>query len=73
MRTTIDIPDEVYRQMRIQAAERGMTLREILLEGFAKQAAPVTKKKFVRPVIHSERKEKLNLTSEQIYDLIDYP
>jgi hypothetical protein len=74
MRTSIDIPDEIYRQIKIQAAERGVTLREILLESFEKnQAAPEPKKKFVRPVIHSKRKDKFNLTNEQIYDLIGFP
>ena len=74
MRLTIDIPDDVHRSLKIEAARRGSTIREIILESLAKnQAAPQPKVKFVRPIIHSNRKDKLELTNEQIYDLIDFP
>ncbi len=33
MRTTVDIPDEAYRAVKVLAAERGTTVRELVLEG----------------------------------------
>ena len=33
MRTTVDIPDEIYRAVKVLAAERGITVRELVLEG----------------------------------------
>ena len=33
MRTTVDIPDDLYRAIKILAAERGTTVRELVLEG----------------------------------------
>lgn len=33
MRTTVDIPDELYRSVKVLAAERGTTVRELVLEG----------------------------------------
>ena len=33
MRTTVDIPDETYRTIKVMAAERGGTVRELILEG----------------------------------------
>lgn len=33
MRTTVDIPDDLYRATKILAAERGTTVRELVLEG----------------------------------------
>ena len=33
MRTTVDIPDEIYRAVKVLAAERGVTVRELVLEG----------------------------------------
>jgi hypothetical protein len=33
MRTTVDIPDDLYRAIKILAAERGTTVRELILEG----------------------------------------
>lgn len=31
MRTTIDIPDPIYKQAKIRAIESGLTLRELIL------------------------------------------
>jgi hypothetical protein len=33
MRTTVDIPDETYRTIKVTAAEQGGTVRELILEG----------------------------------------
>jgi hypothetical protein len=33
MRTTIDIPDETYRELKVKAAIEGETLRRIILRG----------------------------------------
>ncbi len=33
MRTTVELPDQIYREMKIRAANEGTTIREIILEG----------------------------------------
>lgn len=33
MRTTLDIPDPLYKQAKIRAVEEGSTLKELLLRG----------------------------------------
>ena len=33
MRTTIDIPDATYRELKIKAAREGKTVRELVLRG----------------------------------------
>jgi hypothetical protein len=33
MRTTVDLPDDIYRAIKVIAAERGTTVRELVLEG----------------------------------------
>lgn len=33
MRTTIDIPDEMFRKVKVMAAEQGSTVRQLVLEG----------------------------------------
>ncbi len=75
MRTTVDIPDETYRALKVLAAERSTTVRQIVLEGvelvrLQKQKSP---KRFVVPVIRSTRTDKIDLTNEQIYDIIGFP
>ena len=74
MRTTIDIPDETYRTIRILAAERGDTLRQIVLEGLemVKQSSLAPRKRFEVPVICSSRPGSLVIDNETIYDLIDF-
>jgi hypothetical protein len=75
MRTTVDIPDETYRAIRILAAERGETFRQIVLEGLemVKKAKQAPAKRFEVPVIHSSRPGTLVIDNETIYDLIDFP
>ena len=72
MRTTIDIPDEKYRVLKVLAAERGTTVRELVLEGLeiVKQEKRISpQKRFEIPVIRSKRPGTLHLTNEQIDDL----
>jgi hypothetical protein len=77
MRTTIDIPDETYRALKVLAAERNSTVRRIVLDGLdlvmMKQNADPPSKRLKLPLIHSERKDQLVIDSEKIYDLIDFP
>jgi hypothetical protein len=32
MKTTIELPDELFQQAKVMAAERGMTLKEIMVQ-----------------------------------------
>jgi len=77
MRTTIDIPDEVYRKLKVKAAMEGETVREIVLRGIQRELelaeVQPARKKFQIPVIPSTRKDKLVIDNETIYDLIDFP
>jgi hypothetical protein len=76
MRTTIDIPDETYRSLKMKAAREGKTVREIVLIGIEKELA-VNGARAIRklklPVIRSTRKDKLVIDNEKIYELIDFP
>lgn len=71
MRTTLDIPDETYRQVKVFAAQRGTTVRQLVLDGLAIVARPAPKpaKKFALPVIKSSRPGSLKLTNEQVDEI----
>jgi hypothetical protein len=76
MRATIDIPDSVYRELKMEAAQDGRTVRELVLEGLAarkNRAATRPQKPFVVPVISSQKPGSLQLTNEQIDDLLFLP
>ena len=72
MRTTIDIPDETYRELKIKAAREGKPVRQIVLSGIHKELQTPEKKsarKMKLPVIRSSRPGTLKLTNEQIDEL----
>lgn len=75
MRTTVDIPASLYRQLKAQAAARGCSARELILGGI-KQALLTGERPARRrvqfPLIVSEG-AKVNLTSEQIYEHVEFP
>ena len=74
MRTTIDIPDETYRELKIKAVREGRTVREIVLQGVESALKPAANQKPIRkfklPVIHSSQPGTLDLTNEQIDDIL---
>jgi hypothetical protein len=40
VKTTIDIPDALYKKAKIRAVERGQTLKEIVLTSLTKELEP---------------------------------
>jgi hypothetical protein len=83
MRTTIDIPDETYRELRILAVERGKTLRKLVLEGLEMvekssklHTGMASKQRETRPrfpVIRSRNPGSLKLGEEGVYEYIPFP
>lgn len=73
MRTTLDIPDETYRQLKIKAANEGVPVRIILLRGIQTELGPSKPqpiRKLRLPLIRSSRPGTLNLTNEQIDEIL---
>ena len=73
MRTTIDIPDETYRQLKIKAANEGVPIRNILLRCLQNELSPSKPqpiRKLKLPLIRSSRPGTLNLTNEQIDEIL---
>jgi len=73
MRTTIDIPDDTFRALKIRAASEGTTIRKIILDALEERPepakAPHAKGILPFPVIQSKRPGTLDLTNEQIDEL----
>ena len=74
MRTTIDIPDEIYRDLKIKAAREGKPVRQIVLRGIHRELNPgvpsLPREKFKIPVIPSSHPGTLHLTNEEIDDIL---
>lgn len=75
VRTTVDIPAPLYRKLKAQAAARGSSIRELVLAGvrtilLSGQRPPTRRVEF--PLIVSEG-PKIDLTSEEIYERVEFP
>ena len=77
MRTTIDLPDDLYKSARTVAIEDDTTLRQMVLDGLTlvleKRASRAPAKRLNLPVIRSARSGTLDIDSEKIYEIIDFP
>lgn len=74
MKTTIDIPDELFREAKSRAALEGIKLKELVTEALReKLRAPVAKAQRRRtkfPIIHSKRTD-APVTLEQVNQAIE--
>lgn len=79
MRTTIDLPDALYRKTKAVAALRGSSMKEIVIQAVEREvrsviAATETKpgriKRKPLPVIHLAPGQKLDLTGFDFDDLL---
>jgi hypothetical protein len=78
MRTTIDIPDRLYREMKVCAACEGTTIKRIVLEGVASRlrnrgAAEMQVGRPRFPTIASRESGSLKLGEEGVYEYISFP
>ena len=72
MRTTVDIPDEIYRDLKMKAVEERRPVRQIILRGIQRELEGVEQRqvqKLQLPLIRSSRPGTLHLTNEQIDEL----
>ncbi len=76
MRTTVDIPDVLYRQLKGKAATEGRSVKELILRGVesklqedkAKQGRRITV-----PIVRSKRPGSVRLDNAKIFEIIPFP
>lgn len=78
VRTSVDIPKSLHLRLRKAAARRGCSARQLVLESIERvveEAAPPKRRKRLSldPSIIPCTGEPIDLTNEQIYDLIEFP
>ena len=76
MRTTVDIPDPVYRRLKSRAAREGSSAKELILRGVeqvlsVKRRTPRRRVKL--PIVRSKRPGTVRLDNARIYDIISFP
>jgi len=74
MRTTVDIPDPVYRRLKAKAAQQGCSVKELVLRGLRAQLENRKRvgkgKRVALPIIGSRRAGWLQLTNSQINEIL---
>ena len=77
MRTTVDIPDPIYRELKARAARESTSVKELILQGVsitlrAGAMPPKRKSKNKSPVIQSKNPGSLKLGPEGVYEYITF-
>ena len=78
VRTSIDLPRDLHRRLHEVAARKGCSARQLILRGIEQaidEATPRRPRRHLKldpPIVPSTGKP-IDLTNEQIYDLIDFP
>jgi len=70
VRTTVDIPAELYRELKERAADKGCSIRDLVLagvKGVLLEGQRPRSKRVKFPLIVSKG-PKVDLTNEQIYE-----
>lgn len=76
MRTTVDIPDALYRELKSKAAREKRSVKELILRGVEVELGPRSKKRSRRvrfPLIPSKSPGTLVIDNAKIYELISFP
>jgi plasmid stability protein len=75
VRTTVDIPDPVYRRLKIKAASEGRSVKELVLRAVHSELSPTPREAKVRkaPIIHSKHPGSLLLDNDKIFEIVPFP
>jgi len=76
MRTTVDIPDALYRRLKARAADEGRSAKSLILRGVEsvlQTGAPRPHRRVQLPIVPSKRPGTLRLDNARIYDIISFP
>jgi len=72
MRTSLDLPDDVFRDLKRLAAHRGVTLKALICDAVKKELTGKAKAGYrVRPpLVPRKGRGKIDLTNAEIEDLL---
>jgi hypothetical protein len=76
MRTTVDIPDAMYRRLKTRAASEGSSAKALILRGVEqvlKVKRRTSRRRVALPIVRSKRPGRLRLDNARIYEVISFP
>jgi hypothetical protein len=76
VRTTVDIPDPLYRELKSKATSEGRSVKELILRGVEVELQIRPKRRSRRvslPLVASKQPGTLQLDNAKIYEIIPLP
>jgi hypothetical protein len=75
VRTTIDIPDAMYRRLRARAAREGSSAKALILRGVEEILSDrvTASRRVTLPIVPSRKPGSVRLDNARIYDVISFP
>jgi len=76
VRTTIDIPDPVYRRLKSRAASEGNSAKELILRGVEhvlSESPRRSRRRINLPIVQSKRPGTLELDNDKVFEIISFP
>lgn len=76
MRTTVDIPEPLYRDLKSKAAKEGRSVKELILRGVEAELRAESgrrRRKVSLPLIRSKKPGTLELDNAKIFEIIPFP
>jgi hypothetical protein len=76
MRTTVDIPNPIYRRLKSRVASEGSSAKELILRGvelILKKGPRKSRRRVRLPLIRSKQPGTLELDNDSIYEIISFP
>lgn len=73
MRTTVDIPDPLYRELKSKAAVKGCSVKELILRGVRTEIhgkQPPKRGRVTLPIFESKNPGSLKLTNQRINEIL---
>lgn len=73
MRTTLDLPDDILRRAKIEAVERGATLRQLVIDALQREMASTERprKRLARPPVKLAADAPLRRMSAEAVERLD--
>jgi len=76
VRTTIDIPDSLYRELKTKAASEGRPVKELILRSVEVELQGEPKRRNRRvtvPLVRSRKPGTVRLDNAKIFEIIPFP
>ena len=75
MRTTVDIPDPLYRDLKSSAAREGTSVKDLILRGVKKELKKPRRrvKPVFLPIVPSKRPGSLVIDNAKIAEIAPFP